>query len=210
MAFDQQVTCVLNGTMGGKPIVQVLAWATETQSSELTSIDVGTYFNVNIWALLQGLLHESYTLASVTCEVNSADPQYQSPTFEFLINETGNIVISDAPPTFLSAVLVKVPDNTTIDPVGNKEFRAGRLSFAGMPEGDMNAGFLTNAALTGWQTLADALVNVSIPTSGANADLQLFMFREPNTLVPPNPTRVNVYVSSVVARQRLGTQNSRK
>lgn len=210
MAFDQQVTCRLHGSINAIAVRQELAWASDTPNADLTSIDVGTWFNLNVWTILQPLLHTSYYLSYVTCEVNAVDPAFSDSAFDFLIDATGTDNSSEATSPFVAAKIIKKVDNTTIDPVGNKEFRDGSLSFGGLTENSVNAGRLTTTAMGLWQNVATVITSPVFATSGTSAAMQMFMYREPNTLVPPNPTRVNVYVDRCNARQQLGSQVSRK
>lgn len=110
-------------------------------------------------------------------------------------------------PQFVTATLLKLPDNTTLDPVGNEPFaRPGRIPISGVPEtgltdGQFNAGYetLLNA-------IAAALMSFSYNSNVGATTMNLGMFRAKL----PGETETTVAEVASVVIGRVGTQNTRK
>lgn len=114
-------------------------------------------------------------------------------------------VAGDVMPPNVTARLIKVPDNATIEPPTAEEFEQGRVSFSGIPEAAQSNGLLTATAMSNLTSIANDLLEWSVNPGTGIQTWRMGMWR--NT---PTPGNEHVYLADLYPAQFLGTQNTRK
>lgn len=209
MAFDQQLLISLNGQFAGQTVFNELFYASDSPNANVSSSQACDALYA-IWTSdLQPLLHEDFTLTEIVAEIYGSSGTYSSPRYTRIVNEQGGVTTGDSMPPNVTAVIVKAPDNATLDPDTEPAFRNGRIGFSGIPEGQQDAGLIGSAFLASWNALGEELETLTLDPGGEDFDMDLGMWRAANTLVGGNP-RANVYVAETYIRQNVGTQNTRK
>lgn len=169
-------------------------------------LDIGNQWLTSYKDALLGCLGEDVLLSSVTVTTTingGAYPAY--PPAYFGVNEFGSVADQALPP-FVSARLIKVPDNATIDPpTGFSAFRNGMLRISGIPESFQNNGFLNVTGTTAYGILAADLHQMTV--GGDVYDMHMTRII-PHEAAPTD--YVMVTVIGVAPSSSLGTQNTRK
>lgn len=153
-------------------------------------------------------LHQDFTMLEITVRANN----YTSvivPEYTRVVNEVGGYTVGQVLPPNVTVALMKVPDNSTVDPVDGREFGIGRMSISGIPEDYQNNGILENTAYGDFSGFALGLLSIDILVGGVNQEFVLGMQGE---RVPgvPGPGNDKVQVTQMYPRQYVGTQNTRK
>lgn len=108
---------------------------------------------------------------------------------------------------YWTLTLAKVPDNSTIDPVGATPFsKPGRIPLSGIPESGFSNGSITPGYNVPVNAFAIAHMGFTATLAEGAVDFDLGMQR---LATPSTPVSVDARVDSIYL-MRFGTQNTRK
>lgn len=211
-SYDFNAVVSMVGTFGGQTAFNEFLYTREAVEPTANSQAVCQGFYDDVWSVFKLAMHEDYLLQEIRCKIFQNPPSQNKPEYIMAVNESGTVVGGDSMPPNVTATILKQPDNTTLDPPGEPNMRVGKNGFSGVPESQQDAGLLTPAAITLWNTAGEALENFLADFGGGDLTLTLTILRDYDTLkgaVPPNPI-TKCYVAETYVRQALGTNNSRK
>lgn len=115
--------------------------------------------------------------------------------------------VGDGLPAFVTATLLKVPNNATLSPpTGTPFVRAGRIAISGIPESAQANGAIDSTYEGLMTNLALALMDFTVTISGTPHTFNLGMVKSNPT---PGTGTTGVLVSGLNIG-RIGTQNTRK
>lgn len=202
MAYDSNLELEFHGSIFGQVVFTQLEFHRESAVPVFSAEDICSYAYSVYWDAMQPILSDKYTLNEIRARVYQVPSSANIPEFVLAVGEDG-AVAGDCLPPFVTVVMVKVPDNTTIFPVASQEFRNGRTSFSGIPEGQQDNGLLNSAAIGSWNNVFELLEDITITVGGTPYTWTLGLERG-------EVTPVKVLIGETYCRQKLGTQNTRK
>lgn len=202
MAMDSNVEIELVGNYGGQVCFTQLEFHRPSAASFAQSSAAAQAAYAQIWDVLRDAVVEAFQLVEIRARIRQTPTSLSSPEFILPVNEYGTVE-SDGMPPFVTAVMVKIPDNTTKDPVGALDFKPGRASFSGVAEIHQDQGLLNAAGIAVWEPVAQIIESITFDVSGTPTTWNLGLERG-----EVNPDKC--YIDNCYARQSLGTQNTRK
>lgn len=202
MAYTSNLAFELRGMQAGQTVVTQLEYHSEVNAAGLTAVAVANAVNSVIWAAINPLVTNRYTLIEIRSRAIQVGANPVDDSYIFTVNEPGALDEETLPPN-VTAVIRKNVDNTTRLPIGAAEFRNGFVGFSGIPESVQENGLLTTAAINDWLAVANAIESITLNIGGTNYTWTLGLERG-----EINPDKV--LVASCTVKQKLGTRNSRK
>lgn len=201
--YNSNVDIILRGLLGGQVCENHLEYHAEAAVSGIYAHEIAQEAFNTIWAVLKEAVSEEYTLLQITAITTDSFIGGGTSNSWILDCNVPGEAVGDVLPPHVTARIVKVVNNGTIDPVDAEHFKNGFTGFSGVIEGHQNNGILNSTGLTAWQLVADSLMSLSITIGGTPYTWDLGMERG-----ELNPVKALVFECQ--ASQRLGSRNSRK
>lgn len=170
MAFVSRIRIVMRGVQGGENCYNEFEYIRDSlPSSTVNSVNAATAFVTDTWPALRALLSNQYRLVEVEAQYYQNPSSGSTPAYILAVDEPGDVDDSEALPPDLVVMIQKVPNNAAKDPVSEPDLGVGRARFSGIPESQQNNGLLTSAAFDDWNTAAEALEELTVPTGGGGS-----------------------------------------
>lgn len=202
MAYNSNLEVEFIGAISGVPTFTQLEYHRETTVPIHSAETPATFVKNEWWNNIKTLLSDRFLCTEIRVRIKQNPESLTIPEYVLGVNETGSVA-SDSLPPYATVVMVKVPDNTTIQPVGATPFKNGRTSWSGIPEGQQDNGLLNSAAIGSWNTVFELLESITYDIGGTSYTWTLGLER--GEVSPPK-----VLIAETYCRQKLGTQNTRK
>lgn len=209
MAIVKWAWCIFDGTVMGEAYEPMLVYFSEDTFTGNGSGAIADLFVSQLWGAMKPLVSNRFRMNSITCYQGTIGSLVTYTTTRY-VDEVGDVTTSECLPSFVSAKMIKVPDNDNAvpNPV-SPPFRNGLFGVAGIPEEQVDGNLLTDAALGDWDTAFEDFEEVVPTIGGSPKTFRLGMQRFELGGVPVS-TQTYTTVLEVSARQSIGTNNSRK
>lgn len=150
-------------------------------------------------------LCDTTTLISVTTTLRGTPNSGRTKTTHR--NTPGLVTGSEELPVWVTASFKKWPDNDTIEPTGQPEFRPGRFSFSGIPETAQEDGQVEAVYAATTATFCNSVTEIILPTLDV---IRLSLVRDPDPEHLPEPIEFARAFVMEVELSRIGSQLTRK